>query len=261
MAIVFDWYENPNASSEEEAALHPRIFMNGKVDTDTLCYKIHDYSSLTVGDVKNVLDNLSKILGESLREGKEVHIEGIGYFYPTLAATGKVTRSTPHKTNKVAFKTVRFRPDSNLKGHFVGVRANQSKYVRHSEKVSEVEIDMLLKEYFAEHQMMTRRDFQEVCGLARTTAKMHLVRLRGEGKLVNIAAADGHPAEIMDLSFAVQAMSAMYIKEHHKELKNSVIDVSGEIDDIIARRRLKAWDIEIDELTEDQKNYLNSWEL
>jgi predicted HTH transcriptional regulator len=97
-----------------------------------------------------------------------------------------VTRSTPHKTNKVAFKTVRFRPDSNLKGHFVGVRANQSKYVRHSEKVSEVEIDMLLKEYFAEHQMMTRRDFQEVCGLARTTAKTHLVRLRGEGKLVNI---------------------------------------------------------------------------
>ena len=49
MAIVFDWYENPNASSQEEAALHPRIFMNGKVDTDTLCYKIHDYISLTGG--------------------------------------------------------------------------------------------------------------------------------------------------------------------------------------------------------------------
>ena len=65
MAIVFDWYENPNASSEEEAALHPRIFMNGKVDTDTLCYKIHDYSSLTVGDVKNVLDNLSRASVES----------------------------------------------------------------------------------------------------------------------------------------------------------------------------------------------------
>lgn len=46
--------------------------------------------------------------------------------------------------------------------------------------------DYVMKEYFAEHQMMTRRDFQEVCGLARTTAKTHLVRLRGEGKLVNI---------------------------------------------------------------------------
>ena len=173
MAIVFDWYENPNASSEEEeAALHPRIFMNGKVDTETLCCKIHDYSSLTVGDVKNVLDNLSKILGESLREGKEVHIEGIGYFFPTLAATGKVTRNTPHKTNKVTFKTVRFRPDTSLKGHFVGVRASQSKYVRHSEKVSEVEIDMLLKEYFAGHQMMTRRDFQEICGTSFTISRI-----------------------------------------------------------------------------------------
>ena len=120
-----------------------------------------------------------------MREGKEVHIEGIGYFFPTLAATGKVPRNTPHKTNKVTFKTVRFRPDTSLKGHFVGVRASQSKYVRHSEKVSGVEIDMMLKEYFAGHQMMTRRDFQEICGLARTTAKTHLVRLRGDGKLVN----------------------------------------------------------------------------
>jgi len=65
----------------------------------------------------------------------------------------------------------------------------------------------------------------------------------------------------MDLSFAVQAMSALYIKENHAKLKNGVIDVSDEIDDVIARRRLAAWDIEIDELTEDQKNYLDSWQL
>lgn len=95
-------------------------------------------------------------------------------------------RSTPHKTHKVTFKTVRFRPDTHLKEYFVGVRASQSNCVRHSEKVSEVEIDRLLDAYFADHQLMTRRDFQEVCGLARTTAKTHLVRLRGEGKLVNI---------------------------------------------------------------------------
>jgi hypothetical protein len=86
MAIVFDWYENPNASSEEEAALHPRIFMNGKVDTDTLCYKIHDYSSLTVGDVKNVLDNLSKILGE--REKKYIS-RGSAIFIPLWLLRGK----------------------------------------------------------------------------------------------------------------------------------------------------------------------------
>lgn len=186
MSIVFDWYENPNASSEEEATLHPRIFMNGKVDTDKLCYRIHERSSLTVGDVKSALDTLAQLFGEELREGREVHLKGIGYFYPTLTATEKVTRSTPYKTNKVAFKTVRFRPDSELKGNLLGISANQSKYVRHSEKISEVEIDIRLKEYFAEHQLMTRRDFQEICSLARTTAKTHLVRLRKEGKLVNV---------------------------------------------------------------------------
>ena len=68
--------------------------------------------------------------------------------------------------------TVRFHPDTSLKGHFVDVRASQSKYVRHSEKVSGVEIDMLLKEYFAGHQMMTRRDFQEICGTSFTISRV-----------------------------------------------------------------------------------------
>ncbi|MEE1169333.1 MAG: adenosylhomocysteinase, partial [Anaerovoracaceae bacterium] len=70
-----------------------------------------------------------------------------------------------------------------------------------------------------------------------------------------------HPAEIMDLSFAVQAMSAMYIRDNHEKLENRVIDVSAEIDDIIARRKLDAWGVEIDELTQEQKKYLSSWEV
>ena len=82
-----------------------------------------------------------------------------------------------------------------------------------------------------------------------------------EGRLVNIAAADGHPAEIMDLSFAVQAMSALYIMQNRGKLDNTVIDVSGEIDDIIARRKLAAWGIEIDSLTPEQQKYLNSWKI
>ena len=87
------------------------------------------------------------------------------------------------------------------------------------------------------------------------------VNVIAEGRLVNIAAADGHPAEVMDMSFAVQALSALYVKEHHAELPKAVIDVSSEIDDVVARRRLEAWGITIDELTDEQKAYLNSWEL
>ena len=72
---------------------------------------------------------------------------------------------------------------------------------------------------------------------------------------------DGHPAEIMDLSFAVQAMSALYIKDNHGTLGNRVVDVSDEIDDVIARKRLEAWGIEIDSLTEEQREYLDSWKV
>ena len=87
------------------------------------------------------------------------------------------------------------------------------------------------------------------------------VNVIAEGRLVNIAAADGHPAEIMDLSFAVQALSAKYIMENRGKLGNKVIDVSGEMDELIARRKLAAWGVEIDTLTEEQEKYLNSWQF
>lgn len=119
-----------------------------------------------------------------------------------------------------------------------------------------VEIDMAGLEEAAVSKKETRSNI-----MGYTLSNGRTVNVIGEGKLVNIAAADGHPAEIMDLSFAVQAMSALYIKDNHSRLENKVIDVSSEIDDVIARRRLAAWDIEIDELTDDQKRYLSSWQL
>ena len=85
--------------------------------------------------------------------------------------------------------------------------------------------------------------------------------LLGEGRLVNLACADGHPAEIMDMSFAVQAMSALYIMEHKGRLEPKVFDIPAEIDEKIAKRKLKSLGIKIDELTEKQKKYLGSWQL
>lgn len=119
-----------------------------------------------------------------------------------------------------------------------------------------VEIDMAGLEEAAVSKKETRANI-----MGYTLENGKTVNVIGEGKLANIAAADGHPAEIMDLSFAVQAMSALYIKDNYKTLGNKVVDVSEEIDDVIARKRLAAWDIEIDELTEDQKKYLESWQL
>lgn len=91
--------------------------------------------------------------------------------------------------------------------------------------------------------------------------KGNSVNVIGQGRLVNIAAADGHPAEIMDLSFAVQALSAIYIKDNHKKLENKVIDVSSDIDSLIATKKLEAWGIKIDTLTKEQEEYLDSWQV
>lgn len=101
------------------------------------------------------------------------------------------------------------------------------------------------------------RDFTDEY-LLRNGRRLYLL---GEGRLINLAAAEGHPASVMDMSFANQALSAEYVKKHHKELENKVYSVPGEIDKNIAALKLKSMGIKIDTLTKKQKNYLSSWEV
>jgi len=85
------------------------------------------------------------------------------------------------------------------------------------------------------------------------------LRILGEGRLVNLAAAEGHPAAVMDMSFANQALSAIYVLQNHKNLENKVYSVPREIDDEIARFKLASMGVNIDILTAEQDAYLNSW--
>jgi adenosylhomocysteinase len=85
--------------------------------------------------------------------------------------------------------------------------------------------------------------------------------LLGEGRLVNLAAGNGHPVEIMDLSFAIQALSLEYIVKNPEKLHPGVISVPDEIDRKVAKLRLKALGREIDILSDEQKKYLNDWAL
>lgn len=84
--------------------------------------------------------------------------------------------------------------------------------------------------------------------------------LLAEGRLVNLAAAEGHPSCVMDMSFANQALSAEYIVKNYKDLKKAVYSVPQEIDERIAQMKLEAMGIKIDLLTEEQKRYLASWQ-
>ena len=87
------------------------------------------------------------------------------------------------------------------------------------------------------------------------------INLLGEGRLINLASAEGHPASVMDMSFANQALSAEYVVKNGDSLEKKVYDVPEEIDAAVARLKLQALGIEIDELTDEQKQYLESWTI
>jgi adenosylhomocysteinase len=86
------------------------------------------------------------------------------------------------------------------------------------------------------------------------------INLLGEGRLINLAAAEGHPASVMDMSFANQAMSLEFMVKNAEKMENKVYSVPENIDKEIARLKLEAMNIQIDTLTAEQLAYLNSWE-
>jgi adenosylhomocysteinase len=87
------------------------------------------------------------------------------------------------------------------------------------------------------------------------------INVLGEGRLINLAAAEGHPSSVMDMSFANQALASEYVVENGASLENKVYSVPEEIDKTIGKLKLEAMGIEIDNLLPEQKKYLESWEL
>ncbi len=113
-------------------------------------------------------------------------------------------------------------------------------------------------------------DLEEMA-VAKTEIKENVVEYRmregrklyllSEGRIVNLTAAYGHPPEVMDMSFANQALCVRYIIENHKKLRKEVYSVPKEIDEEVARLKLKSMSVEIEELTEEQKKYFGSWDF
>jgi len=86
------------------------------------------------------------------------------------------------------------------------------------------------------------------------------INVVGEGRLVNLAAAEGHPAAVMDMSFATQALMTEWCVKNKSQLKVGVIDVPKEMEQQIARLKLKTMGVSMDELTPEQKKYLAGWQ-
>lgn len=119
-----------------------------------------------------------------------------------------------------------------------------------------VELDL---ESLAQHATGRRviRDFVEEFRLPNKRC----VYVLGEGRLINLAAAEGHPSSVMDMSFANQALSVEYLLRNYKKLEKKVYPVPREIDRQIARLKLQSMDIKIDKLTAEQEKYLSAWEF
>ena len=87
------------------------------------------------------------------------------------------------------------------------------------------------------------------------------INVLGEGRLINLAAAEGHPSSVMDMSFANQALSIEYMVKLKKELAKDVYPVPERIDAAIAKEKLEAMEVTMDKVTREQKNYLASWDI
>lgn len=186
MAVQFEFYKNPvQGEKEGEASYHPRVVNLQHVSTQKLASEIHSATTFGEAEVKAMLTELSRCMGNHLREGQRVHLDGVGYFQITLQASEPI-HSITARANKVRLKSINFQADKNLKGALEGMHVQRSKLSSHSASLSEAEIDKKLTAYFATNPVMTRADMQSICHFTESMAARHIRRLKEQGCLQNI---------------------------------------------------------------------------
>ena len=111
-----------------------------------------------------------------------MHVDGLGFFQVTLSCEEEIRNPKDKRVHRVKLKAIKFKADKELKGELCHMKFQRSKIRPHSTNLSEVEIDMKLTEYFAENQIITRKDFQYLCGMTQITAYRHIKRLMAEKK-------------------------------------------------------------------------------
>ena len=143
---------------------HARPISYETVNTKKLVYRIHDRCSLSPSDVTATLEELKYEVAQCLKEGKKVHIDGLGYLQVTLSCEEEIRDPKDKRVHKVKLKAIKFKADKELKAELS---------------------DMELTKYFSENQLITRKDFQYLCGMTQITAYRHIKRLIAEKKLQN----------------------------------------------------------------------------
>jgi adenosylhomocysteinase len=212
----------------------------------------------------------------SLIAGSKFVVAGYGWCGRGLASRARgmgadviVTEIDPTKGIEAVmdgFRVMSMAEAAKIGDFFVTVTGNKNVIAReHFEQMKNgavvansghfnVEIDIPALEKMASSKRQTR-DFVEEYSM-KDGRKIYLL---GEGRLINLAAAEGHPASVMDMSFANQALSAEYLVKSHKSLEKKVYPVPEDLDRKVARLKLDSMGVKIDKLTPEQEEYLASW--
>lgn len=183
MAVKYDLYKNPpRKDGKTRVKLHARVAASQTVETDQLVNATQAGCTLTDADVKAVLSALKHSIVRFLEDGKQVHVEGLGYFGMTLECR-PVESAKEIRAESVKFKNVTFRPEKALKKHLSALDLVRSDRRNHSNEYSEIETDALLTDYFSDHTYILRSEFCNLCGFKRMTGIRRLNELVEKGKL------------------------------------------------------------------------------
>ena len=182
MAALYDLFRTPQQKGETKVRYHARSVVTGKTSTKDLIRTISKRSAFKEGVVTGVLIALEEVLRDELATGKSVQLDGVGAF--RISAKSPSVRDRHEiRAESIEFKGVVYKADKQLLKKLSGTKFMRTKYSQCSNEISEIEIDGLLMEYFKEHNYITTKEMQQLCGLSNATALRRLKERVKEGKL------------------------------------------------------------------------------
>lgn len=182
MTALYDLFRTPQPKGEEKVRYHARSVVTGKLNRRDLVRTIAKRSAFKEGIVAGVLIALEEVLSDSLAEGKSVQLDGVGAFRIS-AKSPSVRDRREIRAESIEFKGVVYKADKKLLKKLSTTKFMRTKHSRCSVDISEIEIDGLLTEYFKEHDYITTKEMQHLCGLSNATALRRLQNRVKEGKL------------------------------------------------------------------------------
>ena len=182
MAALYDLFRTPQQKGETKVRYHARSVVTGKTSTKDLIRTISKRSAFKEGVVTGVLIALEEVLRDELAAGKSVQLDGVGAF--RISAKSPSVRDRHEiRAESIEFKGVVYKADKQLLKKLSGTKFMRTKYSQCSNEISEIELDGLLMDYFKEHDYITTKEMQQLCGLSNATALRRLKERVKAGKL------------------------------------------------------------------------------